>query len=217
MDGGEPKGASSGMPDSASTPGEFLRTVVAPVFGQQVQALRTRIATLERELADRESAEASVRIHIDGDGGGTWYLNVQQGRMELAERPAWPVLFSVAQSTTDWYALARGGAVLGAPAEVPTAGGRSTLTRSRIALLRVVAGTLRLVVRDDDGVERAVTLHFGSGEPVDPPRTTISLRESDARRLRDGSLDPQAAFLQGLVAISGDMALAIQLGTALFL
>jgi hypothetical protein len=50
-----------------------------------------------------------------------------------------------------------------------------------------------------------VTLHFGPNPPADPPQVILAMREEDARRLREGSLDPQAAFLQGLVTISGDM------------
>jgi putative sterol carrier protein len=62
-----------------------------------------------------------------------------------------------------------------------------------------------------------VTLHFGSGEPADPPQVTLTMREQDARRLREGALEPQAAFLQGLVTISGDIGLAMQIGAGLFM
>jgi hypothetical protein len=62
-----------------------------------------------------------------------------------------------------------------------------------------------------------VTLHFGPDAPVDPPQVTLALREEDARRLRAGSLEPQVAFLQGLVTITGDLGLAMQIGTALFM
>jgi putative sterol carrier protein len=215
--GDEERGASAKMPEGERSPEEFLRAVVAPAFEQQVEALRARIATLERELADREAAEASVRIQVDGDGGGTWYLNVQKGRMEVQADPSQPVLFSITQSAADWDALVRGGTMLGAPGGSPASGGRGAFTRSRIERLLLLEGTVRFVIRADDGAERVVTLHLGPGDPANPPRTTITLREADARRLREGSLDPQAAFLQGLVSIGGDMGLAIQLGTALFL
>jgi putative sterol carrier protein len=70
---------------------------------------------------------------------------------------------------------------------------------------------------EGDAPARTVTLHFGPNAPADPPQVTLAMREDDARRLREGSLDPQAAFLQGLVTISGDMGLALQIGTALFM
>jgi hypothetical protein len=195
-------------------PGGFLRTVVAPAFARQVQDLRGRITTLQRELAEREGAEASIGIRVGGDGGGTWYLNVRGGAMEVATDAAGPVLFMVHQTIDDWRALASRGTMLGGKATGMA--GRGALTKSRIARLRQLAGTMRLVLKDGEA-SRQVTLHFGKGEPIDPPHTTVSMHEEDARNLRDGSLDPQTAFMQGRVAVSGDMTFALGLGTALFL
>ena len=215
----------SGIPGSGGAgdplpPDTFLRTVVAPSFARQIDALRAQIAGLENEVQERAEAVGSVRIDIEGDGGGTWYLNVGGGHMEVAEAPVDTVLFSVSQTVTDWHALASRGTLLGVPqgdARTAPAVGRGAITRTRISRLRAVRGTVRLVLREEEGAERAVTLHFGDGSPAPTPQTIVTMREGDARRLRDGSLDPQAAFLQGLVGIAGDMALAMQLGAALFL
>ena len=44
----------------------------------------------------------------------------------------------------------------------------------------------------------------------------MALRAEDARRLQSGQLTPQAAFMQGLARLEGDVALAMQVGAALF-
>lgn len=207
----------SGDGESAGPEGpeEFLRAVVAASFNRQIEELRQQVVALGHELAERTEVEAAVALHVVGDGGGTWYLNVRSGCMEVGAAPSAPVVFSVYQSTEDWVALAAhggGGPVAGA------SGKRGALTRSRIARLRSITGTARLVLRGEgDAPARTVTLHFGPDVPADPPQVTLAMREEDARRLRQGSLEPQVAFMQGLVTITGDLGLAMQIGTTLFM
>lgn len=205
------------VPRPELTPESFLRTVVAPSFAEQIRVLRAKIATLEEQVREWEDAQASIEVRVSGDGGGIWYLNVGNGRMEIASAPSSAVLFSIRQTAEDWRALATRRSMLGGGSADPS-GQRGVLTRSRIARLRAISGTVRLVLKGEDGKqERHITLHFGPDKPADPPQTTVVLREADAQRLRDGTLEPQAAFLQGLVTISGDMGIAVQVGTALFL
>lgn len=213
--GRAPAGAGDAGPAELA-PESFLRTIIAPSFAEQVRTLRAEITRLEDELREREEAETSIRVRVTGDGGGTWYLNVGGGRMEVGSAPASPVLFSIHQSAEDWRALAARGAMLGGgSAGAPR--GRGVFTRSRIARLRPINGTVRVVLKNDAGQERRATLHFGQGEPADPPHTTVVLHEEDARKLREGTLEAQTAFMQGLVTISGDVNIAVQVGTALFL
>ena len=61
-----------------------------------------------------------------------------------------------------------------------------------------------------------ILVQFGAGDRAQP-RCTVSLRAEDALRLQAGELTPQAAFMQGLVKLEGDLAFAMQVGTALFL
>jgi len=206
------KDAEASRPES---PEEFLRAVVAAAFNRQIEELRRQLVALEHELDERTGVEAAVALHVIGAAGGTWYLNLRNGCMEVGTMASAPVAFSVYQSAEDWVALAaQGGSapVTGSP------GRRGALTRSRIARLRSVAGTARLVLRGEGAAPaRTVTLHFGPNEPADPPQVTLAMREDDARRLREGTLEPQVAFLQGLVTITGDVGLAMQIGTALFM
>jgi putative sterol carrier protein len=125
--------------------------------------------------------------------------------MTVGEKPELAPLVRVRQSREDWEALTR------------LAGGTGTtsadLTRSRVERLRALDGALEFRLGTDDG-ERRIVVHFGSGEPA-PARCTLTLRAEDARRLQRGEMTPQAAFMQGLVKIAGDLAFAMQVGAAL--
>ncbi len=195
-------------------PATFLRDHVAPRSRRRVEDLRAQIKRLEAELADRLAAEATIEIVLEGAGGGTWYLNVRQGETEVATSPTAAPLVRVFQPLADWEALARTELAAGAGdgGALPAGG---DLTRARVDRLRGLQGALEFRLVADDG-ERRTVVQFGSGEQQ-PPRCTLRLRADDARRLRTGEVSPQAAFLQGLVKLEGDLAFAMQVGAALFM
>ena len=200
------------MPDQtpALDPAAFLRDHVAPRVGRRVSELRAQVQRLERELDDRLAAEATIALELEGAGGGRWYLALQGGEMQVVERAPAPPLIRIRQTREDWEALARAQLAAG---ETPPAGG--DLTASRIARLRGLEGAIAFRLVTEEG-ERLLTVQFGPGEPA-APRCTLQLRAEDARRLQTGELAPQAAFLQGLVKIEGDLAFAMQIGAALLM
>lgn len=204
------------MTESTSLdPVEFFRTHVAPRSRRRIDELRGQIKRCEAELADRLAAEATIEIMLEGDGGGIWYLNLREGDTEVSPAPAGPPLVRVVQTRQDWEALARAELASGGGDGGMPAGG--DLTRSRVERLRGLRGTLEFRLAADDG-ERRTVVHFGDGTQTPPaPRCTLRLRADDARRLRNGEVAPQAAFLQGLVKLEGDLAFAMQVGAALFL
>jgi len=191
--------------ETAIEPGAFLREQVAPRVARRIEDLRSEIDRLHRELADRLSAEATVALVLDGSGGGTWYMNLHDGRMVVETEPAQPPLVSVHQTRADWEALAQ------------AAGGATPmgtdLTASRIERLREIRGTLEFRLTTDD-TERRVEVRLGpDGSGA---RCILSLKAEDALRLQSGELRPEVAFMQGLVKLQGDITLAMQLGAVLF-
>jgi hypothetical protein len=132
-------------------------------------------------------------------------MNIRDGQMVVDTQPAQPPLVSVHQTRADWEALARaaGGATpMGAD-----------LTASRIERLRDIRGTLEFRLATSEG-ERRVEVRLGpTGEGS---RCTLSMKAEDALRLQSGELRPEAAFVQGLVKLQGDLTLAMQLGSVLF-
>jgi SCP-2 sterol transfer family len=196
---------SSPVPDPAT----FLREHVAPRSARRIAQLKADIARLQRELDDRLAAEATVQLVLEG--GGTWYLNLRDGETRVADVPDSPPIVRLYQERKDWESLVqvqlagRGGL----PALAPE------LTRSRIERLRALDGAIAFRLASPDG-DRTVRVQFGKADPMQP-RTTVSLRAEDALRLQAGELTAQAAFMQGLVKLEGDLAFAMQVGTALFL
>jgi len=191
--------------ESGLEPGVFLRDQVAPRVARQIEELRGEIERLHRELADRLTAEATIALVLEGSGGGTWYLNLRDGHMTVADQPAAPPLVSVHQTRSDWEVLASaagGGTPMG-----------GDLTASRIERLRAIRGTLEFRLATGDG-ERRVEVRLGTDGSGS--RCTLSLRAEDALRLQSGELRPEAAFIQGLVKLQGDVTLAMQLGAVLF-
>jgi hypothetical protein len=154
----------------------------------------------------RLAAEGTVQLVLEGDGGGVWYLNLRHGETQVGDLPEFPPLVRVYQSREDWEALAG----------LQVAGGSLTggtdLTRTRIERLRTLEGALEFRLMGDEG-ERRMLVQFGVAERAEP-RCTVTLRAEDARRLQSGELSPQAAFMQGIVKLQGDIAFAMQVGVA---
>jgi len=195
-------------PPAPLDPGTFLRERVAPQAKRRIDELRAQMGRLEREIADRVAAEATVELALEGSGGGRWYLNLRQGEIHVEDRPAGPPVVRIEQRRDDWEALAR--------EQVGTTTGASSaadLTRTRIERLRKLSGAIAFRLSGDER-EHAIVVRFG-GDSGDP-RCTISLRAADAARLQAGELSPQVAFMQGLVKLEGDMAFAMQVGATLF-
>jgi putative sterol carrier protein len=197
-------------PATPLDPSAFLREHVASRPGRRIAELRSHLARLEREIDERLGAEATIALVLEGDGGGSWYVNLRGGEAEVAAEPAAPPLVRVYQSRADWEALAR--------LQLAAAGGPQSgvgdLTRSRIARLRSLEGAIEFRLATESEEHRTV-VQFGAGERA-ASRCTVSVRAADAARLQAGELTPQAAFMQGLVRLEGDMAFAMQVGATLF-
>jgi len=193
---------------AALDPATFLQEHVAPRSARRIAQLKGEIARLQRELEDRLAAVATIQLVLDGSG--TWYLNLRDGETRVADVPDSPPIVRLYQDRKDWELLLlaqlAGGA--GLPALAPE------LTRSRIERLRALDGSIAFRLGSDDG-ERVVLVQFCAGERAQP-RCTVSVRAEDALRLQSRELTPQAAFMQGLVRLEGDLAFAMQVGTALF-
>lgn len=192
-------------PESSVEPEAFLREQVAPRMAQRIEELRAELDRLHRELADRMTAEATVALVLEGPGGGTWYMNIRDGQMVVSREATHSPLVSVHQTRADWEALAR---AAGGSAPMGT-----DLTASRIERLREIRGTLEFRLTTGD-TERRVEVRLGPEGTGS--RCTLSLKAEDAIRLQSGELRPEAAFIQGLVKLQGDVTLAMQLGAVLF-
>jgi hypothetical protein len=204
---------SSMPPQPQTTPESFLQESIAPRFKQRVDDLRRRILTLEQEVQDHLGAQTTIRVVIEGEGGGTWYLNIKAGEMTVGTEPAFAPLMTTYQFYTDWQVTVTGNEAMLAPGQ---GGGQRELTKSRIERLKMLKGMIRFTFTHfPDGSERGFDLQFGEGERPAAPQTVMSLKIEDAQKMARGELNPQVAFMNGTIKVSGDMALAMQFGAAM--
>lgn len=194
-------------------PRATLEREIADRFARRMAETRAKIAALERELEDRKNARATLRLSIDGEGGGVWFLNLGGGELKVEDFAAEEPLVSVVASIDVFQQIVD--AATAAPALVAP-GKVADLTASRISRLRSLRGTIEFGVTDlADGRELRVTVHLGPGDPAAPPALIVSVKAADAERIRSGALSVQAAFMQGMIGMKGDVMLAMSFGMAM--
>jgi len=98
-------------------------------------------------------------------------------------------------------------------------GGRTNqneLTKSRIERLKLLKGLIQFTFTDlPDGSEQSFCLQLGEGERPAAPQTVLSMKAEDAQKMARGEINPQMAFMGGIIKVNGDMALAMQFGAAM--
>lgn len=197
------------------TPAAFFTDKVAPQFRRRIDEMQRQIATLQQQIQDRLNAQGTVRMVVEGEGGGTWYLNTKNGEMTVTAEPTFPPVMTVYQSRAyfDWSAAMATESGLFGPS---SRNNQSELTKSRIERLRKIKGLLQFSFTHlPDGGEQSFCIHLGDGERPAAPQTTLSMKADDAQKIARGDLNPQMAFMNGTIKVSGDMALAMQFGAAM--
>jgi hypothetical protein len=168
----------------------------------------------QRVLDGMRSVDVTIRYEVRGEGGGTFFLNVEGGTMTAADAPLHQPFMTCVQERDSFDRLAReaGESALAMLGGLSGMGGGMKLTRSRLDNLAGVAGCLRFEVTGPDGF--AILTHFGNGPLPEKPDATLTVTPDAYRELRDGKLDPQAAFMSGKIKVDGNMQLAMQLALA---
>ncbi len=197
------------------TPEVFFTEKVAPQFRRRLDEMQRQIMTLQQQIQDRLNAQGTVRMVVEGEGGGTWYLNTKNGEMTVTAEPTFPLVMTVYQSRAyfDWSAAMATESGLFGPS---SRNNQSELTKSRVERLQKIKGLLQFSFTHlPDGSEQSFCIHLGDGERPATPQTTLSMKADDAQKIARGDLNPQVAFMNGTIKISGDMALAMQFGAAM--
>jgi hypothetical protein len=197
------------------TPESFFKEKVASQFGRRIDDLRRQIMSLEQQLQERLAAQATVRVVIEGEDGGTWHLNVNKGEMTVTADPAFPPFMTVYQPRAyfDWAASMAADTGLFGPGARNNQG---ELTKSRIERLKLLKGLIQFAFTNlPDGSEQSFCIQLGEGERPAMPQTVLSIKAEDAQKIARGEINPQMAFLNGTIKVTGDMALAMQFGAAM--
>ena len=200
---------------SQVAPESFFKEKVAPQFSRRIDDLRRQILSLEQQVQDRLNAQGSVQIVVEGEGGGTWHLNVNKGEMTVTAEAAFPPVMTVYQPRPyfDWAISMAADTGLFGPSSRNNQG---ELTKSRLDRLKMLKGLLQFTFTHvPDSGEHSFCIHFGDGERPAVAQTVLTMKAEDAQKLARGELNPQMAFMSGVIKVAGDMALALQFGAAM--
>lgn len=197
-------------------PEVFFRERFPAQMNRQLAEQQEALAAAQRALDGMRGVHASLRFDVLGPGGGTWYVNLAEGRATAGATPVHPPFLSIVLERADFEPLWReaGDNVLGFLGGVSGMGAPIKLTRSRVEQIGAVKGALLFELTGAGGFR--LVAYLGGEPPAEetPPATAIRVDAQAYRELRSGALQPQDAFLAGKIQVEGDMQLAMQLALA---
>jgi putative sterol carrier protein len=157
----------------------------------------------------------TVRVSLDGDGGGAWDLKIDGGLTVVKASAADPEV-TILQTVQDWKAIAVGeaGAVNLAP---PQSSPMDILFLDRAAqdVLGAVRGTIRFEVTGYNGRTWQLTVKFGPQPLATEPNATISVDAETYAGMLARTIPPPQAYFTGKIKLLGDAGLAMQLAMAM--
>lgn len=168
----------------------------------------------ERLLEDLRSVNATLKIVVEAEDGGVFFLNIREGRMACEGEAAHPPFLTLVHDRKAFEVLEReaGDSALGFLGGLSGLAGEMKLTKSRLENLAGLSGALRFELVGDDGFQ--LLTHFGEEPLPDEPHCCISVDADAYQQLRSGELQPQDAFMGGKIRVEGDMQMAMQLALA---
>lgn len=195
-------------------PKTFYTETLPAQWNRALREQEREVEAARKLLEGMRAVSATMRVQVEGEGGGTFYLNIAEGRLEPGDQPAHEPFLTLVQDRTGFERLASeaGDSPMGFLGGLSGLAGEMKLTQGRLENLRGVTGCLRFVVSGPEGF--SLRTHFGTGDVPETDDTTITVDAEGYRQLRAGELNPQDAFMTGQIAVEGDMQLAMQIALA---
>jgi hypothetical protein len=202
------------MSDVPEDPRSFFTQKMPQDWNRALVEQEQAVAEAKHVLEGMRAVDATIRVEVRGEGGGTFFLNVAAGRMEAGDVPSHPPFMTVVQDRASFERLAAeaGDSAMAMLGGLTGLAGGMKLTRGRLDNLEAVKGSLLFEVTGTQGFR--VRTHFGPGAVPERPDTTLTVEPEAYRDLRSGRLDPQTAFMSGKIKVGGNMQLAMQLALA---
>lgn len=202
------------MSQAAIDPATFYREWIPAQFNRALDA-QAALGEPGRRVHDgMRAVSGTIRVEVEGQGGGTFFLNIREGRMSAGESATHAPFLTLIQDRSAFERIAReaGDSAMALLGGLSGLAGEMKLTRARVEMLAGLEGLVHFEVSGEGGF--ALRTHFGGGAVPESPTTTIRVDEAAYRDLRSGALDPQTAFMTQQIAIEGDMQVAMQLALA---
>jgi SCP-2 sterol transfer family len=191
---------------------------------RDIDAARFFTEWLPREFATefgpgkRRATDITVAVHLEGDGGGQWILDVRDGQLATRspDAPGPTPLVTMRQPVDDWRALAVGesGPIDLAPAHASPLDVLFVDPSSR-QIMSSVKGTIRFEVTGYNGRTWWMVVKFGPQPEAVQPDATISVDAETYSKMLARKMAPPEAYFSGKIKLAGDTALAMQLGMAM--
>jgi len=197
-----------------AAPASFYGERIPAQFNRALEQQQARGEAGRRVYDAMRAVDATIRVDVEGAGGGTFYLNIRAGRMSAEPRAAHAPFLTLIQDRRAFDRLASeaGDSALALLGGLAGIAGEMPLTRARVESLRAVDGLVRFEVTGEGGF--AVGTHFGAAPVPAEPKARITVDAAAYRDLRSGALDPQMAFMTEQIRVEGDMQAAMQLALA---
>ena len=155
-------------------------------------------------------------MRLDGEGGGAWDLKVRRGQLLVEPIGSEELAVTVHLSVQDWRATLFPEA--GTFALRPPRGSPLDILfvdPQLRALIDQLRGLLRLEVDGYNGRTWALQLKFGKHAAPDAPDAVVTMTAETYRKLKDKTLLPPQAYFAGLVNMTGNTGLAMQMAMAI--
>lgn len=191
-------------------PGIFYRERIPAQWNRMLDE-QEQLGAEGREVLDgMKAVNATIRVDIL-DAQSSYFLNISDGCMEAGDEAAHPPFLTLRQDRAAYERLAAeaGDSAMAMLGGLSGLAGDMRLTQRRVEGLADVRALLKLVIRGENGFE--VLTHFGTDPIPNEPSASITIDEDAYRELRSGALLPQQAFMDGRIAIDGDLEIAMQL------
>lgn len=191
-------------PPSDITPPTFFESWLPKQYEELSQGLTT------------PPPDIVVNVDITGDGGGQWSLALSGGALAITGGSTDSASLAFVQSVDDWYAVTTGKAEESLGLELPE-DSFTSLDKLLVhpALGRVagavgaVKGTLDFEITHDGSKALSARLIF---QGATDPQATIAIGSDTLSEMRSGKLTAPEAFFSGKILVTGESALAMQLG-----
>ena len=188
------------VPPSDITPADFFERWLP----EQYQAMRANLAGVP--------PDGVIRIELTGDQGGVWVLRLSGGDLAVAVGAGdGPANIEIRQSVVDWRQITTRAAAEGGDPTSAASIDRLLASPALGQLFHSVKGTIRVQISGLEGRDFSAEITFGGAAE---PSTGISVDADTLEQIRSGALPAPQAFFSGRIQITGEPALAMQVGMA---
>lgn len=200
----------------SADPDVFYRERVPAQFNRTFDEQKARAESGDADAARVLNGMVTVNatIQVDVDGGDSYHLNVEKGRMRADDANAHPPFMTMRHDLESFAVLEResGDSVLSFLGGLAGQAEAMRLTSQRIQNLMGVQGAMLFELTGSNAFK--VLVQFGEGPMPTEPTCHIAVDGDSYDKLRSGELGPQDAFLGGQIQVEGDMTMGMQVALA---